>query len=346
METTNPTSAPIRKKIIGSSVLAEAPEISIITPAYNCSEFIVETLDSVFSQTFKNFEIIIVNDGSSDTEELVAALKPFSDNIVYIEQANAGASVARNAAIRSARGEFLAFLDGDDIWLPNYLEEQMKVLKEKNCDMIYSDAFLIGEVSRANKFFSTKAPSEGLVTSKSLINAQCNVLTSGTVVKRECVVSQGMFDELLPRIGYEDFDLWFRLVRSGAKIDYHRQVLLKYRVRGASLSGGPLKIAERNILLLTYLDEKYDLSDEERGALRGYLSRSRAEYNVEKAKAELKVKNYEEAIRLLTEANKTLRTAKLSTVIFLLKTNPKSAQILFDLIRKKQEGRAAPFDRS
>jgi glycosyltransferase involved in cell wall biosynthesis len=102
-------------------------KVSIIIPAYNIAPYIAETLDSVFAQTFTDYEVIVVNDGSPDTEEFERAMQPYLDRVIYLKQENGGASVARNAGLQTARGEFVAFLDGDDLWLPNYLEEQMKV---------------------------------------------------------------------------------------------------------------------------------------------------------------------------------------------------------------------------
>src|SRR5262252_9042330 len=86
------------------------PTVSIIVPAYNVAPFISETLDSVFSQTFKDFEVIVINDGSPDTRELESTLERYLDRITYLKQANRGAAAARNAGLAVARGEFVAFL--------------------------------------------------------------------------------------------------------------------------------------------------------------------------------------------------------------------------------------------
>ena len=116
----------IREKRIGGKVVPDAPKVSVIIPAYNTASFIGETLDSVFRQTYKNFEVILINDGSEDTPELQFALAPFFDKIIYAEQANSGAAKARNTAICLSRGSLLAFLDGDDIWSPDFLASQMR----------------------------------------------------------------------------------------------------------------------------------------------------------------------------------------------------------------------------
>src|SRR5262245_30917070 len=106
------------------------PSVSVIIPAFRAAKYIGETLRSVLAQTFKDYEIIVVNDGSPDAVELESALEPFRDQIVYLVQLNFGAGAARNTGIRAARGKFLAFVDADDSWEPLFLEEQMSFLKE------------------------------------------------------------------------------------------------------------------------------------------------------------------------------------------------------------------------
>src|ERR1044071_9453875 len=102
-----------------------SPLVSVIVPAYDVAEFIAEALDSVLAQTFDDYEIIVINDGSPDTKDLERALAPYLSRIVYIKQENRGVSAARNTGIKAARGSLIAFLDADDTWLPNYLEVQV-----------------------------------------------------------------------------------------------------------------------------------------------------------------------------------------------------------------------------
>src|SRR5882762_7560487 len=115
------------------------PRVSIIIPAYNVAPFIRETLASVFAQTFTDFEVIIINDGSPDSEEFELAIKPYRERIRYLKQENRGASAARNAGLRAAGGELIAFLDADDLWSPNYLAEQLKFMREQDCDLVCAD---------------------------------------------------------------------------------------------------------------------------------------------------------------------------------------------------------------
>src|SRR3989442_2756657 len=123
----------------------QSPKVSDIIPAYNAAAFVGETLGSVFAQTFTDYEVIVINDGSPDTEAFERAIAPYRERLNYIEQENRGASAARNAGLRAARGEFVAFLDADDSWLPNYLEEQIKFLRAHNVDLVCADAAIYNE---------------------------------------------------------------------------------------------------------------------------------------------------------------------------------------------------------
>jgi glycosyltransferase involved in cell wall biosynthesis len=114
--------------------------VSVVIPVYNCVEYTTAALDSVFAQTFTNFEVVLVNDGSPDTEMLEHLIAPYQDRIVYLKQENRGLSAARNTGIRAARGKYLAFLDSDDCWPPEYLAAQMKLFEETpSPDLVYSD---------------------------------------------------------------------------------------------------------------------------------------------------------------------------------------------------------------
>src|SRR3990172_1926808 len=97
-----------------------APLVSIIIPAWNVSAFIGETVESVLAQTFTDWELIIVNDGSTDSDRLEEVLAPNRNRLTYLVKPNGGAAAARNAGLAVARGEYVAFLDGDDVWLPGY----------------------------------------------------------------------------------------------------------------------------------------------------------------------------------------------------------------------------------
>ncbi len=173
----------------------KAPLVSVIIPAYNVAAFISETLGSVLAQTFSDYEIIVINDGSPDTEALEHALEPYRDRIVYLKQENQGAGAARNAGLRVARGEYVAFLDGDDIWLSQLLHEQVALIEsEPGFDLVYADAINFGDPFSAGRSSMETNPSSGEVTFEKLLCADCNVVTSAVVARREPIMRIGLFD--------------------------------------------------------------------------------------------------------------------------------------------------------
>ena len=111
------------------SNISETPQISVIIPAYNCDRYVEQAVESVINQTYPADEIIIIDDGSQDNTRQV--LQPYSNYIHYVYQENQGVSVARNHGLKLARGEFIVFLDADDIFLPNKLATQLAVFQAK-----------------------------------------------------------------------------------------------------------------------------------------------------------------------------------------------------------------------
>lgn len=316
---------------VGESVRTSAPKVSVIVPAYKIAEYVSETLDSVFAQTYQDYEIILVNDGSPDSANLENALKPYFEKITYAVQENLGAAQARNSAICLARGELLAFLDGDDVWLPGYLESQIDFLEKEKLEMVYCDAILFGEPFSEGTKFSQSAPSNGPCTAESLISGECNVITSGTVIQKRKLVECNMFDTNTQRT--EDFDLWFRLAKNGTRIGYQTKVLLKYRVRIGGLSGNNVERAVRSLAAFRLVDKKYHLTTKEKKALREKIISCEAEYELEQGKLYLTQGEFEKARKHLAEANKFYRKLKLYAIICLLLINPKLAQNIFKKIR-------------
>ena len=121
----------------------QQPLVSVIIPAYQAAERIRETLDSVFAQSYPNFEVVLVNDGSPDTEALEQAIRSYGERLIYIRQENRGPSGARNTAIRAARGKYIACLDSDDVYLPEHLVRLVPLLEEHGLDLVYCDSYFM-----------------------------------------------------------------------------------------------------------------------------------------------------------------------------------------------------------
>jgi glycosyltransferase involved in cell wall biosynthesis len=310
---------------------AQTPVVSVIMPAYNVAPFIAETLDAVAAQTFSAYEVIVVNDGSPDTAELELALAPYMGRLVYIEQENKGAGAARNAALRAARGEFVAFLDADDLWLPDYLSEQLDFIRAGDYDLVYADALLFGDSPLAGRTFMDIAPSEGEVTFGSLVSGRCNVITSGVVARRRLVLEAGLFDEGLRNS--QDFELWVRLVRRGARAGYQRKVLLRYRYHEGSLSGDALNQIRRELRVLGKIERAYDLTPGEREELTRAIAVAASNLELETGKLHLAKGEYREAREAFRRVKPEQRNLKLKAALLLLSVAP-------GLLRRFYAGRA------
>ncbi len=304
------------------------PAVSVIIPAYNVSQYIVEALDSVVAQSISEYEIIVINDGSSDTADLERVLEPFREHIVYLKQENRGAAAARNAGLYVARGEFVAFLDADDSWNPDFLESQLAFIKNNaGCDLVYADALIFGESPLAGRTFMDTCPSKGEVTFESLVTSRCNVITSGVIARRQMVLDAGLFDEDLLRA--HDFDLWLRMLRCGARAAYQRRVLLNYRVRPDSLSGDAVQRVERELEAYDKIVHHLELTDEERALIATVVNRLQADLKIEQGKRHLTREEFDEARSEFQASFKLRHNWKLPLVLFFLRLAPNLLQRIY-----------------
>ena len=184
------------------------PKVSVIIPAYNSMTYLPETLQSLLDQTYSDFEALVINDGSTDhTEEWVS--QQTDPRIKLISQVNKGLSGARNTGIAAATGEYLAFLDADDLWHPTKLEKQVECLDNNpDAGLVYTWVALINEhgVPTGRLF---KNSQEGNVWEHLILQ---NIVESGSVamVRRQCFETCGVFDINL-RSFVEDWDMWLRI---------------------------------------------------------------------------------------------------------------------------------------
>lgn len=181
------------------------PSVSVIIPTHNRAGLVMEAVGSVLSQTYRDFEVVVVDDGSTDGTADV--LKPYHGRVRYIHQPHRGVSAARNVGIQFARGEFFAFLDSDDLWVKSKLDEQMAVLQQSpSFKIVYTDEIWIRRGVRVNQGKRHRKYS-GWIFDKVL--PLCIVSFSSVVMEREVVNKVGLLDESLPVC--EDYDYWIRV---------------------------------------------------------------------------------------------------------------------------------------
>ena len=300
---------------------AHNPAVTVVIPAYNAAHYISQALDSVQAQTFSDYEVIVVNDGSSDREELERVLQSHPVRVIYLSQENKGVSAARNAAIRIARGEFYAQLDADDQWAPNYLEVQLGILKSNpDVTLVYPNATIIGDSTETGLEFMKISPSAGEVSFESLVRQQCVVMTS--VTTRVSVIREaGLFDEELRSC--EDFDLWLRIAKGGGRIVYHRQPLVLYRRHAGSLSSDRVWMTRHLLAVFEKCARMPVLTRTERNALDEQITLNRSMLHLFEGKRALSAGGAKAALADFQRANQYLRSTKLRVVIFLLRFVPR-----------------------
>lgn len=303
---------------------SRAPAVSVIIPSYNTASLIANCVESVFAQTFRDFEVIVVNDGSPDSPQLEAVLRPYRERIVYIVQENKRAAGARNTAIRKAQGTFLAFLDSDDSWLPGHLAAQMKQFEQdSSLDMLYADAILISDAPR-QKHFMQICPSEGVPSFEAILMERCQIPISTVVLRKTAIIKAGLFDENLARC--DDYDMWLRTAFFGARISYGRSVQARlYIGRPDSLGQSRSKMTEAYWQILEKAARTLPLSEEQRELVAGRTAEIRARCLLEEGKLQLRQHQPEKALQLFAEANAHLRMMNLRLAIWSLKIAPRSA---------------------
>jgi GT2 family glycosyltransferase len=303
------------------SAAKNVPKVSVIVPTYNTSQYIAETLDSVFAQTFEDYEVIVINDGSPDTPELEKALQPYRDRILYLKQENRGPSAARNLGIRHSRGEFLAFLDSDDAWAPQYLTEQMRLIEQSpGLDAVYSDVRRFSTTGEALKTFMETCPSKGPVTFESLMTGRCQPCASFMLVRGKAVLEAGHFDENFRRS--EDYDLWLRILHQEGKISYQKRVLGRALVRHDSLSSSGVEMSRAAMQVLKKLEGTLELSPRTRRLVRRRIAFYQAHCDKGMAKEYLAQRDYDQAKKQLARANHFFKSPKLALGILGLKLAP------------------------
>ncbi|MEH2259378.1 glycosyltransferase [Nostoc sp.] len=207
------------------------PKISVIIPAYNSEKTITHTIKSVLNQTLSDLELIVINDGSEDsTLDIVTQIK--DPRIKILSYANAGGNVSRNRGLQLAVGEFVSFLDADDLWTPDKLQSQLKALQENaTATVAYSWTDYIDENGEI-VLSGTHSTANGDVYEKLLVT---NFLENGSnpLIRREALIKLGGFDESLSAA--QDWDMWLRLA---CQFDFVcvPSVKILYRISANSVS--------------------------------------------------------------------------------------------------------------
>jgi glycosyltransferase involved in cell wall biosynthesis len=273
------------------------PAVSVVTPAWNAAAFLGDTIDSVRAQTFTDWELLVVDDGSTDeTAALVERAAAADPRIRLLRQANSGPSAARNHAMREARGSFFAFLDSDDRWSADYLEQQLAVFTaHPDTALVTGTGFYDGGPFHGKPTRSLQGGPRVLPLAELLANESAVFIM--TVFRREVFDRIGGFDER--QWTSEDYDFWLRAALAGFVFRQNPRPLGLYRVRGGSLSRNRIRMLRG--LLETFSKTRPHCADgsRERRVLDAQVTRFESELLLEEAKAAIESHDYPAAASCL-----------------------------------------------
>jgi glycosyltransferase involved in cell wall biosynthesis len=328
---------------------SDSPRVSVVIPAYQCAQYIAQAVQSVLEQSFQEIEVIVVNDGSPDTDALEEALRPYQEYIRYIKQQTGGPAAARNRGILQSAGEFIAFLDSDDYWSPTHLAKQLALLEgQPELGLVYCDCFLVKNDKPFTRAFINQ-PQADHATFESLLVESSAISTSSVVVSREAIISAGLFD--IDFIRCEDFDMWLRMSFAGVGIAFHPGTEVYHRVNAAGLSANRQAMTHDLIRVYQKVSSQLPISPEQRRIVQIMVARAEAESLVEKLKESLEDENYAEAIRAADRAYEVKKSWKLRISLLALRLAPRLFRALhlgrlYIFRRRRYSVQAHPADSS
>jgi glycosyltransferase involved in cell wall biosynthesis len=317
------------------------PKVSVIIPLYNGKKFIKETLDTVFKQTYKDYELIIVNDGSTDNPESV--LKPYLSKIKYITQKNSGCPAgAFNTGIAQSSGDYIAFLDQDDLWRKDKLQKQVEILDQKpEVGLVATNVIIFDDTSRkkigtlwkkTKKILSQRQAQSKLLRTNFLINP------SAIMVRREVFEKDEYCDERFKLA--DDYELWYRIAKKW-DLALIEEPLTYYRHYSRSLSKNHYKMLKDLVLFYEMVSRDKKLAKKEHQ----FVIRKKALLNLRLANICLAANNFEEAREIYQKLKKEGRfTGKIKLIELLIKISPKMAGAIIRAKKVLSESGKAKFN--
>jgi glycosyltransferase involved in cell wall biosynthesis len=265
----------------GEAASAITPAFSVVVPAFNAAATLRGTIESVLAQSRPDLELLVVDDCSSDeTPEIVRSFRSDSRVRLLSRSTNGGVSAARNQAIHEATAPVVAFLDSDDLWLPNYLERMGSALDARaDAALAYTEAWMLdsrtGEFHRRTTSFKVQpGPDEPPAERGALIAAllQSNFVFCSAAVRREVFDQIGVFDESMPAA--EDYDLWMRIAVSGMRMVRVKEPLVVYRRSAGTLSSDAVRLEQNRREVFRRVAESADVPERTRSLAAKQVARA------------------------------------------------------------------------
>ena len=316
------------------------PAVSIIMPAYNVAPYIASAVRSALVQTFSDFELIVVDDGSKDnTAEIVKSLMREDGRVRLVQQANRGLAGARNTALRAARGDMFALLDSDDMWEPEFLAAQLAILEARpDVDIVTGNGWYLegprhGELARP---YPDPRPDPVLA---SIIGDEWSVFIM-SVMRRRVYTAIGPYDEEMR--SNEDYDFWLRAAVAGFTFARNDRPLGYYRVRSDSLSASNVRMLRGILHVYRKLGPVIATRPAEVAILEQQVSRFETELLAAEARLAIEIADFEAAREHLGALHARRGGAALGLAHFMARWAPGTLKRMLRLKRPRSTVSALP----
>ena len=271
-----------------SVVTGPAPSFSIIIPAYQAAAFIADAVESALGQTLRPREVIVCDDGSTD--DLEGALAPYTGEITLLHKEHSGVAATRNVALRAATGDFVAVLDADNAFLPEYLQALSELaVARPDLDILTTDAFLELDGKAYGRYYRGKATFVTDDQRRGIIHQ--HFVYANAAYRRKSLLAVGGYDEFYdptPYHGVEDTDLLVRMILGGSRAGLVDEPLAVYRIHPGSLSANRARSTRGGAILLERAAAHPSLSGDELGYLRQQLAATKQEAALAEAEEALR----------------------------------------------------------
>jgi glycosyltransferase involved in cell wall biosynthesis len=295
------------------------PAVTVAIPAYK-PQYLSEAIQSVLRQTFQDFEIVVVNDGSPHTK-LIESIVESYPRVRYIYQHNAGGAAARNCAVNAARAPLIVNLDDDDLLEPACLESQVAFMQEHpEVDVRYVNSVYFGSTDWDGTCWMDHYPSEGEVSFLSVMAGRTAPANPGAIIRRQTLLRVGLYDPSVD--SWDDFDLWLRILKSGGRIAYTRTVLVRYRRHAANVSLQSLYFLEQAWRVLDKMQSEVELTEDERRALDRRRRNVQFDLEILRGKDALRRRDWHAAREHFERCRALRATPKVRFVLMILRTWP------------------------
>ena len=240
---------------MGEKKMSENPMISVVMSVYNAEKYLDEAIESILNQTYKDFEFIIINDGSKDDSlKTIRKYEQQDNRIIVISRENRGLIFSLNEGIEISSGKYIARMDADDISLPTRFEKQLQFMEKDNLDICGSHYYVINQT---NKYLSTRIVSSNLEFNKIVLVRSVPFAHGSVMFRKAFLIDNSLFYGSTQYDKAEDYALWIKFSKHGAKISNVDDFLFKYRHLNDSLSKQKINYQHALSLSKKYFNENY-----------------------------------------------------------------------------------------